>query len=229
MIISGTNITSGFNLRGTLRVPDAPTIGTAFIVSNTSANVSFTAPIFTGDTPITGYTAIAYPGGIRQDIYSSESGIITVNGLTDNTTYTFSVTANNTDGPSVNSSSSNSITTNSYPSAPTINYVELTSISTANIVYTAPAYNGNSTITSYTAVNNVGGAATTVNTANSGNITITGLSPNVSHSFSVYAVNEYGRGISRFPERLLTLFILPPIILVTLQLFHILQEVFLVT
>lgn len=196
MIISGTNITSGFNLRGTLRVPDAPTIGTAFIVSNTSANVSFTAPIFTGDTPITGYTAIAYPGGIRQDIYSSESGIITVNGLTDNTTYTFSVTANNTDGPSVNSSSSNSITTNSYPSAPTINYVELTSISTANIVYTAPAYNGNSTITSYTAVNNVGGAATTVNTANSGNITITGLSPNVSHSFSVYAVNEYGRGIS---------------------------------
>jgi hypothetical protein len=200
MIITGTNITSGFSLRGSLRVPDAPTIGTAFIVSNTSANVSFTAPTFKGDTPITGYTAIAYPGGIRQDIYSSGSGVITVNGLTDNTTYTFNVTANNTDGPSVNSSSSNSITTNSYPSAPTINYVELTSISTANIVYTAPVYNGNSTITSYTAVSNVGGTTATVNTANSGNITITGLSPNVSHSFSVYAINEYGRGISSNPS-----------------------------
>ena len=196
MIITGINFTTGFNMRGSLRTANAPTAVTAYIVSNTVANVSFTAPEFTGDTPITEYTAIAFPDGIRGSLSTSGSGVITVTGLTDNTNYTFSVTANNTDGPSANSVSTNSIRTDSYPSAPTISYAELVSISSANIVYTAPTSNGNSTITSYTAVSNVGDITATVSTANSGNITVTGLISNVSYGFTVYAINQYGRGLS---------------------------------
>jgi len=196
MIITEINFTTGFNMRGSLRTANAPAIGTAFIVSNTVANVSFTAPAFIGDTPVTGYTAIAFPGGIQGVLSTSGSGVITVTGLTDNTNYTFSVTANNTDGPSANSVSTNSIRTNSYPSAPTISYAELISISSANIVYTAPTSNGNSVITAYTAVSNVGGITATVSTANSGNITVTGIISNVSYAFTVYAVNQYGRGLS---------------------------------
>ena len=197
MIITGINFgTAGFRVRAPLRVANAPTIGTALMVSNTTANVTYTVPGFTGDTPIESYTAIAFPGGATGILNTSGSGTITVTGLTDNTNYTFSVTANNTDGPSTNSLSTNSILTNSFPTAPTISYVELTSFSTANIVYTAPAYNGNSVITAYTAVSNVGGITATVNTANSGNITITGLISNTSYSFSVYAINQYGRGPS---------------------------------
>jgi len=197
MQISGINFgTAGFRVRAPLRVANAPTIGNAFMVSNTTANVTYTVPGFTGDTPIESYTAIAFPGGATGILNTSGSGTITVTGLTDNTNYTFSVTANNTDGPSTNSTSTNSILTNSFPSAPTISYVELTSFSTANIVYTAPAYNGNSVITGYTAVSNVGGITATVSTANSGNITVTGLISNTSYSFSVYAINQYGRGPS---------------------------------
>jgi hypothetical protein len=196
MIITGINFSTGFNMRGSLRTANAPTAITAYIVSNTVANVSFTAPDFTGDTPVTEYTAIAFPGGVRGSLFTSGSGVIPVTGLTDNTNYTFSVTANNTDGPSANSVSSNSIRTDSYPSAPTIVYAELVSISSANIVYTAPAYNGNSVITAYTAVSNVGGITATVSTANSGNITVTGLISNVSYGFTVYAVNQYGRGLA---------------------------------
>ena len=193
MIISGINFSAGFNMRGALRIANAPTAVTAYIVSNTVANVSFTAPEFTGDTPITNYTAIAFPGGVRSVLSTSGSGVITVTGLTDNTNYTFSVTANNTDGPSANSVSTNSIITNSYPSAPTISYAELVSVSSANIVYTAPTSNGNSTITTYTAVSNVGGLTATVA---SGNITISGIVPNISYGFTVYAINQYGRGLS---------------------------------
>ena len=193
MIITGINFSTGFNMRGSLRTANAPTAVTAYIVSNTVANVSFTAPEFTGDTPITEYTAIAFPGGVRGSLSTSGSGVITVTGLTDNTTYTFSVTANNTDGPSANSVSTNSIRTNGYPSAPTISYAELVSISSANIVYTAPTSNGNSTITNYTAVSNVGGLTATVA---SGNITISGIVPNISYGFTVYAINQYGRGLS---------------------------------
>ena len=199
MIITGINFSTGFNMRGSLRSANAPTSITAYIVSNTVANVSFTAPNFTGDTSVTEYTAIAFPGGVRGSLSTSGSGVITVTGLTDNTNYTFSVTANNTDGPSANSVSSNSIKTNSYPSAPTISYAELVSISavsSANIVYTAPTSNGNSVIQYYTAVSNVGGITATVSTANSGNITVTGILSNVAYGFTVYAINQYGRGLS---------------------------------
>ena len=64
-----------------LKVPNAPTIGTATAGSGT-ASVTFTAPSNIGGGAITGYTVISSPGGITG---TGASSPITVSGLTNDT------------------------------------------------------------------------------------------------------------------------------------------------
>ena len=92
-------------------VPEAPTIGTATATGYTTATVSYTAPASNGGSVITSYTATSSPGGITGTLNQAGSGTITVNGLTDGTSYTFTVTATNAIGTSPSSTASNSITT----------------------------------------------------------------------------------------------------------------------
>jgi surface protein len=88
---------------------DAPIIGTA-VAGNTMASVSFTAPANTGGSPITSYTAMSSPGSFTGTLIQSGSGTITVNGLTNGTAYTFTVTATNAVGNSVASAASTLVT-----------------------------------------------------------------------------------------------------------------------
>jgi hypothetical protein len=92
-------------------VPQAPTIGTA-TAGNGTASVSYTAGA-TGGSAITGFSGISSPGGITSSASSSGTPM-TFTGLTNGTTYTFTVTATNANGTSVASSASNSAT----PAAP---------------------------------------------------------------------------------------------------------------
>lgn len=108
-IRGGTNL-SGVTIIDKYRVPNAPIIGTATVLSFTSASISFTAPTYTGNQPILSYTAVSNPGGITSTITQSGSGTITLSGLTENTSYTFTVYATNIIGNSVVSSASNQIT-----------------------------------------------------------------------------------------------------------------------
>ena len=85
-------------------VPTAPTIGTA-TAGDASASVTFSAPSFS-KLPITSYTVTASPGGATGTGVSSP---ITVTGLTNGTSYTFTVTASHASGTSSASSASNSI------------------------------------------------------------------------------------------------------------------------
>jgi hypothetical protein len=100
-------------------VPDRPTIGTATAVG-VSASITFTAAT-TGGTPTT-FTATSTPGSLTGTASSSP---VTVSGLTDGTSYTFTVRASNSTGSSANSAASNSITaiapiSSSYDSLATI-------------------------------------------------------------------------------------------------------------
>lgn len=98
-------ISAGYN---PLRVPNAPTIGTATdSKTDGSVSVAFTAPSCVGGGAITGYTAVANCGA---KFASGSSSPITVTGLTNCTAYTFKVYANNTFGPSAYSAASNSVT-----------------------------------------------------------------------------------------------------------------------
>lgn len=100
-----------------ISVSDAPTIGTATATGETTATVTFTAPVNNGGSPITQYTATSSPGGITGTLNQAGSGTITVSGLTTGTSYTFTVTATNAVGASDPSAASNSITMPSFVAA----------------------------------------------------------------------------------------------------------------
>jgi hypothetical protein len=89
--------------------PDAPTIGTAS-AGNAQASVSFTAPVVDGGSTITSYTATSNPGSITGTLNQAGSGTINITGLSNGTTYTFTVTATNSVGTSAASAVSNSVT-----------------------------------------------------------------------------------------------------------------------
>ena len=91
--------------------PDAPTIGTATQTGATTATVPFTAPSYTGTSVITTYTATSSPGSLTTTLSQAGSGTINFTGLTESTSYTFTVTATNSSGISLASSASNQITT----------------------------------------------------------------------------------------------------------------------
>lgn len=88
-----------------LKVPDAPTIGTA-TAGDAQADVSFTAPSNVGGSAISAYYAVSNPGQITS---SGASSPVTVTGLTNGTSYTFTVWALNTYGPSPYSAASGSV------------------------------------------------------------------------------------------------------------------------
>lgn len=107
---SGNAIATGFlganHTVAQSTVPGAPVIGDA-TAGDTQASVTFSSPLSDGGAPITGYTVTSSPGGITGTATTSP---ITVAGLSNGTTYTFSVTAANSKGTSAPSAASNSVT-----------------------------------------------------------------------------------------------------------------------
>ncbi len=119
------------------------------------------------------------------------SGSITVTGLTNETAYTFTVTATNAIGTSVASAASNSVFTNRSPPGSTQG-----SSSAASDVYTvqftAPSSDGGSAITFYTATSSPGDFTGTISQSGSGSITVTGLTNETAYTFTVTATNAIG-------------------------------------
>jgi trimeric autotransporter adhesin len=165
-------------------VPDAPTIG-AVTAGNTQATVSFTAPSNNGGSAITGYTVTSSPEGKTATGISSP---LTVTGLTNGTSYTFTVVATNSIGSSVASGASNSVTPKTAPSVP--------------VIGTATAGNGQATVSFTTSTSDGGGGAITYTaTSSPGGLTasgsgsplgVTGLTNGTAYTFTVTATNSGG-------------------------------------
>jgi hypothetical protein len=106
-----------------LTAPSAPTEAQA-TAGNGSATVTWTAPA-NGGSPITSYTVTPYNGSTAQPATmvtgSPPATSATISGLTNGTSYTFTVTATNTVGAGPPSSPSNAVT----PSVPPIAYPDL--------------------------------------------------------------------------------------------------------
>jgi len=171
--------------------PDAPTITGVTSSNSQQVTVSYTAPSNDGGSAITSYTATSNPGGITGTLSQAGSGSITVLGLTNGVTYTFTVTATNAIGTSVVSAASNPVTPAAVHFSPTITGVT-SGDGEVSVAFSAPVDNGGSTITSYTATSTPGGFTRTVNQAGSGTITVPGLTNGTAYSFTVIATNSAG-------------------------------------
>jgi len=141
-LINPSSITYVSN--ASITVPSAPTNVSA-LAGNASASVSFTTPSSNGGSVITSYTVTSSPGNITTTGLNSP---ITVSGLTNGTSYTFTVKAINAIGSSVASSASSAVipTLPSDTTLPTITAFVIPATATS---LTVP-------ITTFTATDNVG-------------------------------------------------------------------------
>ncbi|MEI8126454.1 MAG: fibronectin type III domain-containing protein [Actinomycetota bacterium] len=131
--------------------PDAPTVR-GVTPSNKTVSVSWDAPLSDGGTPVTGYVVTSSPGGL-----SCESVALTcdVSGLTNGTTYTFTVIATTAAGSSQPSISSSSATPFTVPDAP----LDPTSEShdqSLTVQWALPIDNGGSLLTGFDVVGSPG-------------------------------------------------------------------------
>ncbi|MCX6809834.1 MAG: PKD domain-containing protein [Candidatus Berkelbacteria bacterium] len=182
---NGTNTNSTGNTNIVFSVPDAPTIGTP-TRGNGQVSVTFTPPAYDGGGTITGYTVTSTPGSKTG---TGAGSPIVVSGLTNGTTYTFTVHATNVAGNSSESSPSSEATPATVPGVPTV-IVATAGNAQATISFSAPD-TGGSPITGYTATSTPGGLTGSNITSP---ITVTGLTNGVEYTFKVYATNTIGNG-----------------------------------
>ncbi|OYV06635.1 MAG: hypothetical protein CFE26_05230, partial [Verrucomicrobiales bacterium VVV1] len=104
--LSAAEITARFQtLQDDITVPGAPLIGSA-LAQDAAAIVSFGAPVNNGGAEVTGYTVTSSPGGITA---TGTGSPITVAGLTNGVSYTFTITATNSIGTGAASATSNAV------------------------------------------------------------------------------------------------------------------------
>ena len=176
-------------------VPEAPT-GAHATWGDGQATVSFSPPAGTASVPITSYTVTSNPGNISK---SGAASPIIVTGLTNGTTYTFTVTANNTEGSGPPSAPSNSVIPRTTPGVPT-NVQAAAGDKKAWVTFTPPA-SGGSPIIKYTVTSSTGGIVTT---GTASPITVTGLTNGTAYTFTVTASNAVGTGSVSSPSNSIT-------------------------
>ena len=174
-------------------VPGAPT-GVTATAGDTVVDVAWTAPASDGGSPITGYTAVAAPGGATCTTTTATDCRIT--GLTNGTSYTVTVTATNGDGTGAPSAPSTPATPNRLPGSPTA-VTAVPGDSAAAVSWTAPASSGGSPITGYAATATPGGATCTTTITG---CTIDGLTNGTTYIVTVTASNALGDGPESAPS-----------------------------
>jgi hypothetical protein len=180
--------------------------------SNSTASVAGNAPVNTVAPAVTGTATVGQTlsttngtwTGVPTPTFTYQWQRVTTNisGATSSTYVLVAADAGNTircvvtGTNAVSAVSANSNSTASVaaiaPGAPTIGTATATGVTTATVVYTAPASNGGATITSYTATSSPSGITGTLSQAGSGTITVSGLSGGTSYTFTVTATNSAG-------------------------------------
>ncbi|GAA3401468.1 fibronectin type III domain-containing protein [Paenibacillus hodogayensis] len=166
--------------------PNVPT-GVTAIAGNGQVTISFTPPADDGGSAITGYMVTSSPGGRTAGGINSP---ITVTGLTNGTTYTFTVVAQNAKGDSPPSASTSATPTNPPAEAPVL---QSSAAGDGHVTLVWNAVAGSTGYKVYQSVESgsYGSEMTTV----SGNVysyTATGLFNGTTYYFVVKATNPGG-------------------------------------
>jgi hypothetical protein len=168
-------------------VPSAPTAVSA-TPGNAKATIRWRAP--SSGAPIVGYTVTGSPSGS-----CTTTGALScvVSGLTNGTSYTFTVTATNGSGTGPASTASAAVTPAAPPGAPT-GVTATAGNAQAKVVWTAPAANGGSAIVRYTVTASGSGGQTCTWSTGALTCTVTGLVNGTSYTFTVTAANHVSTG-----------------------------------
>jgi hypothetical protein len=166
------------------QLPTAPTDAVA-TRADSAADVSWSAPASDGGSPISDYTVMASPGGAT----CTTTGALQcrVPGLTNGSSYLFTVTATNGTGTGPASSRSASIVPAGLPSPPGFVQAKPRDAS-ADVSWSYAAGHG-SPVTGYTVTASPGGAGCS---ASGPGCTVTGLANGTSYTFTVTATNGVG-------------------------------------
>ena len=175
-------------------VPGAPT-GVIATPGDTQAQVSWSAPLATGGSPITGYTVTSSPQG-RTCAWPAGPLGCTVTGLANGQPYTFTVTATNSVGTGPSSSASAPVTPATVPGAPT-GVVAIPYNLSALVSWTPPADNGGNAITGYQVRSSDGETCTSTGGLS---CAVTGLANGTPYTFTVTATNSVGPGSASNPS-----------------------------
>ena len=178
--------------------PNAPTSVTA-VAGSSQVTVSWAAPA-DGGSAITSYQVTGSPSG---SCTTTQLACV-ITGLTNGTTYSFSVTATNAAGTSVASSLVSATPaaaggggggggggTTSAPGAPT-GVSATPGNGQVSVSWLAPTNTGGSAITGYQVSGNPSGSCSTTTTA----CVVTGLANGTTYSFSVTATNAAGTSVA---------------------------------
>ncbi len=194
---------------GTATLPGAPTNvnGTA---GDASVALTWTAPASDGGSPITGYRITPYIGTVAQTpvLTGSSATNFNVTGLTNGTTYTFTVAAINAVGTGPDSAASPPLTpvaTPTVPGAPT-GVAGVAGDRSVALSWAAPTSDGGRPITSYRITPFIGTTAQTpIDTGTTAtSFTVTGLTNGTTYTFTVAATNSVGTGPASAPSASVT-------------------------
>ena len=160
--------------------------------------ISWTAPLNSGTSPITGYKAKATAGSSVVSCATTGSTSCTVIGVQPGTTYSVKVKAKNLSGSGDWSTALSVLAGAPFP--PT-GVIATPGVSSASVKFTPPAVD-NASITSYTVTANPGGL--TCVSATSLPCTVSGLTNGTAYTFTATATNPYGTSIASTPSAAVT-------------------------
>src|SRR5205807_1011689 len=187
---------------GPIAVPIAATSVHA-IAGNAQATVTWVPPLSNGGSSITSYLVTSNPPGGTATV-TAPATIATLTGLTNGTSYTFTVTPRSAAGAGLTSAPSNSVTPTApvvltAPGAPT-GVTATAGNASANVAWLAPLSTGGSPITSYTVTSSPPGVVASV-PASVTSTAVSGLTNGTTYTFTVTAANAQGSSPASAPSK----------------------------